>query len=336
MSALATRRLGSGGPEITTVGFGTWAIGGTSGPVGLGKVEDDESIAAIRRAIESGVNWIDTAPAYGLGHSEEIVGRAVEPYRVGTDVLLFTKCAIPWGESDYRHDASPESIRRDCEESLRRLRCERIDLLQIHWPDFVTGTPVEESWNTLAGLVDEGKVRWIGVSNFDVELLERCEAIRHVDSLQPPLSLLRRGARNEVVPWCARNGTGVIVYSPLATGLLTGAFNDERVASLPPDDSRVRLTPDFREPRLSAALALVERLRPIAERLGATVTALSVAWTLAIPGVTGAIVGGRRADQIAGWLPAAGLELDADTMAELELAIEETGAGDDAPPPTRI
>jgi aryl-alcohol dehydrogenase-like predicted oxidoreductase len=307
-----------------------------SSRVGLGKVDDAESIVAIRRAIEAGVNWIDTAAAYGLGHSEEVVRRAVEPYRVGTDVLVFTKCAVPWRGSGYEQDGRPLSIRRECDESLRRLGVERLDLLQIHWPDWETGTLVEESWATLAELAEEGKVRWIGVSNFDVELLERCQTIRHVDSLQPPLSLLRRGARNEVVPWCAQHGTGVIVYSPLATGLLTGTFDRERVAALPADDSRVATGADFREPRLTRALELVERLRSIATRLGTSVTALSVAWTLAVPGVTGAIVGGRRADQVAGWLPAVNLDLDSDTLAEIERAIEETRAGDDDPPPVRL
>jgi aryl-alcohol dehydrogenase-like predicted oxidoreductase len=318
------------------VGVGAWAIGGAFGPVGLGGADDDESVAAVRRAIESGVNWIDTAPAYGLGHSEEIVARAVEPYRAGEEVFLFTKCALAWDGSGYRSDGRPGSIRRECELSLRRLGVERIDLLQIHWPDFVTGTPVEESWGTLAELVDEGKVRWIGASNFDVDLLERCEAVCHVDSLQPPLSLLKRGARSEVIPWCVRSGTGVIVYSPLATGLLTGAFDRERISRLPADDARQRLISDFREPRLSSALALVDRLRSIAGRLGTTVTAMSVAWTLAVPGVTAAIVGARRADQVDGWLPADGLELGADTLAEIEQAIAETGAGDECPPPTAI
>jgi aryl-alcohol dehydrogenase-like predicted oxidoreductase len=332
---LRTRRLGSQGPELTTVGVGAWGIGGSSA-VALGTTDDDESVAAVRRALESGVNWIDTAPAYGIGHSEEIVARAVEPFRAGEDVFLFTKCGVPWAGSGYKHDASPETLRRECEESLRRLRVERLDLLQIHWPDWQTGTQVDESWGTLAELVDEGKVRWIGVSNFDVPLLERCEAVRHVDALQPPLSLLKRGARAEVIPWCARNGTGVIVYSPLATGLLTGTFDRERIAALPSDDSRARLSADYEEPRLGRALALVDRLRPIADRLETTVTGLAIAWTLAVPGVTGAIVGVRRPEQVEGWLPAATLELDPATLSELEHAILQTGAGDDDPPPTGI
>jgi aryl-alcohol dehydrogenase-like predicted oxidoreductase len=332
---LRTRRLGSQGPELTTVGVGAWGIGGSSA-VALGATDDDESVAAVRCALESGVNWIDTAPAYGIGHSEEVVARALEPFRAGEDVFLFTKCGVPWAGSGYTHDARPETLRRECEESLRRLRVERLDLLQIHWPDWHTGTQVEESWGTLAGLVDEGKVRWIGVSNFDVALLERCEAVRHVDALQPPLSLLKRGARAEVIPWCVSNGTGVIVYSPLATGLLTGTFDRERIAALPADDARARLSADYEEPRLGRALALVERLRPIAARLDTTVTALSIAWTLAVSGVTGAIVGARRPDQVDGWLPAASLELVAVTLSELERAIAETGAGDDDPPPTAI
>ena len=330
-SILPKRLFGFGGPGITAVGFGAWAIGG-GGPGGLGKVDDDESVAAIRRAVESGVNWIDTAPAYGLGHSEEVVGRALAPYDAGVDVFVFTKCGIAVNE--FAVDLSAESVRRDCDASLRRLGIERLDAVQIHWPGTLPGPVLEESWGALAGLVDEGKVRWIGASNFDVDLLERCNAIRHVDLVQVPFSLLRRAARNELIPWCAHNGTAFLSYSPLATGLLTGTYDHARVASLPDDDSRARIWPDFSEPRLSAALDLVEQLRPIAERLGTTLTALSVAWVLAVPGVTGAIVGGRRPDQVSDWIPAANLVLDTGVLSEIERAIAATGAGDDAPTPT--
>jgi aryl-alcohol dehydrogenase-like predicted oxidoreductase len=328
-----TRRLGDSGPELTTVGFGAWAIGGPW-RFGWGDVDDGESIQAIRRAIELGVSWVDTAAVYGLGHSEEIVGKALEPYRPGEDVLVFTKCGRRWQgrpEGVVENDLRPESIRDECEDSLRRLGVERIDLYQAHWPDWATGTPIEESWGAMAELVDEGKVRWLGVSNFDEELLDRCDAIRHVDSVQPPLSLLVRGARYTVVRWAAEHGAGVICYSPLASGLLTGAFDRERLASLPETDWR-RDSPAFQEPLVSRTLALVDRLEPIAARIGATVPSLAVAWVLAQPGVTGAIVGARAPRHVEGWAAASDLELDESVLVEIDAAIEETGAGSDEPP----
>jgi aryl-alcohol dehydrogenase-like predicted oxidoreductase len=306
-----TRRLGADGPEITTVGFGAWAIGGPW-RFGWGPVEDDESVAAVRHAVERGVNWVDTAAVYGLGHSEEVVGRALEPYRTGEDVYVFTKCGRSWygrPQGVIENDLRPESIRHECEQSLRRLGVERIDLYQVHWPDWTTGTPFEESWATMAALVDEGKVRWLGLSNVDVDQLERCEAVRHVDSVQPPLSLLARGSRATVVAWARDHGTGVIVYSPMASGLLTGAFDPARIERLDPDDWR-RQSPIFQEPLLSANLA----------------------WTLAQAGVTAAIVGARLPRQVDGWLPAADLELDEDVLREIDEAIAATGAGTDEPP----
>jgi aryl-alcohol dehydrogenase-like predicted oxidoreductase len=315
-----TRRLGKNGPEITTVGFGSWAAGG-SYKFGWGPQDDDESVAAIRHAIDSGVNWVDTAPVYGLGHSEEVVARALEPYHVGEDVLIATKCGRKWiGPRDgggLVFDLRRESIRQECEESLARLRVERIDLYQFHWPDTETGTLIEESWGTMVELINEGKVRWAGVSNFDVNLLERCERIRHVDSCQPPMSILNRAARDEVIPWSAHHGTGVVVYSPMASGLLTGRFTRKRAGSLPDDDWRSR-NEEFREPRLSHNLELVERLRPIAREAGVELPALAVAWVLAVEGVTAAIVGARRRDQVDSWLPAADLELSADIVARIE------------------
>jgi aryl-alcohol dehydrogenase-like predicted oxidoreductase len=328
-----TRRLGSDGPELTTVGFGAWAVGGPW-RFGWGPTDDDESVAAIRHAVERGVNWVDTAAVYGLGHSEEIVGRALEPLRTGEDVYVFTKCGRRWEgrpEGEIGNDLRPESIREECENSLRRLRIERIDLYQFHWPDWTTGTALEESWGTMIELVEEGKARWIGVCNFDVEQLERCEAIRHVDSLQPPLSLLARGATAALLPWASEHSTGVIVYSPMASGLLTGAFDAERIDRLDATDWR-RLAPSFQEPLLSRNLALVERLRPIAERLGTTLPALAVAWTLAQPGVTGAIVGARLPRHVDGWTPASGLELDEEALGEIDDALGATGAGNDEPP----
>jgi aryl-alcohol dehydrogenase-like predicted oxidoreductase len=334
VATIGTQKLGSDGPAITRLGFGAWAAGG-SGTIGLGKVDDNESIRAIRRAIEGGVNWVDSAPAYGDGHSEITVARAIKPYRAGEHVFLFTKCGQRWDGAHFEHDGRPSSLKAECEASLRRLNIDNLDLLQIHWPDWQTGTPVEESWRALAELVDAGKVRWIGASNFDISLLERCEAIRHVDAVQPPLSLLRRGARRELIPWCERNGTGVIAYSPLSTGLLTGTFDRARILSLPADDFRRRVVHDFREPELTRALHLVAELQTFAAKLGTSVTALSVAWVLAVPGVTGAIVGARRASQVEEWLPAAGLALDDDTMAGIDRIIRETRAGSDDPPPTR-
>ncbi len=327
------RRLGSNGPELTRVGFGAWAVGGPW-KFGWGPVDDDESIAAIRHAVDGGVNWVDTAPVYGLGHSEEIVGRALEPYRVGEEVLVFTKCGRTWygrPEGVIENDLRPEAIRHECEQSLRRLGVERIDLYQFHWPDWTTGTALEESWGTMAELVDEGKVRWIGVSNLSVEELRRCEAIRHVDSLQPPLSLLARGARRDVIPAAQAQGTGVIVYSPMASGMLTGAFDRERVAALGENDWR-RGSPVFTEPAVSRSLALVERLGELAGRIGTTVPALAVAWVLAVPGVTAAIVGARLPRHLDGWVPAGDLDLSGDVFAELERALEETDAGSDDHP----
>jgi aryl-alcohol dehydrogenase-like predicted oxidoreductase len=328
------RKLGSAGPELSVLGFGTWVTGGPW-RFGWGPIDDDESVAAIRHAIERGVNWVDTAAVYGLGHAEEVVGRAVEPYRVGEEVFVFTKCGRRWEEEKEGtrlfYDLRPESIRQECEASLRRLGVERIDLYQFHWPDIATGTAVEESWGTMGALVDEGKVRWLGVSNFPVELLDRCESVRHVDSLQPPLSLVNRHARLELVPWCATHGTGVIAYSPMGSGLLTGSFSREGIGRLDEGDFR-RNAPPFQEPKLSQNLALVSRLEEVAARLGTTLPALAVAWALAVPGVTGAIVGARSREQVDGWLGAADVALDEATLAELERAIEDTGAGVDTPP----
>jgi aryl-alcohol dehydrogenase-like predicted oxidoreductase len=323
------RRLGSQGPELSVLGFGTWA---RSGPYrfGWGPVDDDESVAAIRRAAEAGVNWIDTAATYASGHSEGVVGRAIQSFRGGEDVLVFTKCGRPWRGGEVYYDLRPASIREECEASLKRLGVDRIDLFQFHWPDYGTGTPVEESWTTMAELVEEGKVRWIGVCNFYVALLDRCEAVRHVDSAQPPLSLLKRNARQELIPWCREHGTGLIGYSPMGSGLLTGSFNREGLDRLAEDDWR-RRAPPFQEPKLSQNLALVERLAPIAERLGTNVASLAVAWAVAVPGVTGAIVGARRPAQVDDWLGAGDLELDQATLEEIERAVAETGAGTDEP-----
>lgn len=329
MESLPTRRLGKDGPEITRVGFGAWAIGGGGWAFGWGPQDDAAAIAAMRRAVELGINWIDTAAVYGLGHSEELIGRLLRELPADERPYVFTKCGLIWNEADpmtpARRVLEPASIRRECEASLRRLGVERIDLYQFHWPD-ESGVPVEDSWGEMVRLVEEGKVRWLGVSNFDVSLLERCEAIRHVDSVQPPFSLVRRGAAEQVIPWAAAHGTGVIVYSPMESGLLTERWTADRVERLPMDDWR-RRSPRFQPPEVERNLALRDALRPIAERHGTTVAAVAVAWTLAWPGVTGAIVGARSPEQVDGWIGAATLELTGEDLDEIARAIERTGAG---------
>ena len=323
---IPTARLGRTGAAFTRLGLGTWAIGGPW-RFGWGPVDDAESVAAIRRAVDEGINWIDTAAVYGVGHGEEIVGRALNGCATGDEVFVCTKCGrktrpdgTPYG------DLRPQSIRDECEASLRRLGVERLDLYQIHWPDWDSGTPLEDSWSAMAELVDEGKVRWIGVSNFDVEQLERCEAIRHVDSLQPPLSLIQRVALHDVIPWAAERETGVIVYSPMASGLLSGTFDRGRLEDLPSDDMRLG-RPEFAEPALSRNLALVERLRAMAGELGCSVAELAIAWALAQDGVTGAIVGARRPGQLDGWIGAGQLELSREVIGAIDDAVAETGAG---------
>ena len=325
----ATRTLGSSGLSITPVGFGAWAAGGGGWSFGWGPQDDEASLSAMRRALEHGVNWIDTAPVYGLGHSEEVVGRLLAGIPRAERPLVFTKCGLIWDEKDRmlqsKRVLQPDSIRRECEASLRRLRVERIDLYQFHWPD-QTGTPVEDSWAAMARLVDEGKVRAIGVCNFDVALLERCEAVRHVDSLQPPFSLVRREIAEKEIPWCVKHRTGVIGYSPMQSGILTEGFDAGRVARLAEDDWR-RRSPEFQSPRLERNLALRDALRPIAARHGVSVSAIAVAWALAWPGVTGAIVGARSAEQVDGWIAAARVALTPADLEEIAAAVTTSGAG---------
>lgn len=328
-TSLATRPLGGTDMSITAVGFGAWAIGGSGWAFGWGDQDDDESVRAIRHAVDAGVNWIDTAAVYGLGHSEEVVRRALAGIGQADRPLVFTKCGLVWDQADpggpLRCVLTPESIRRECDASLRRLGVERIDLYQFHW-SAEDDTPVEESWGAMQELIIEGKVRAGGVSNFSVELLEACEKVAPLGSLQPPFSLINRNAAADVLPWCQGHGVGVIVYSPMQSGLLTGRFTRERAESLPADDWRTG-SPNFQEPKRSANLALAGALRPIAERHGVTSAAVAVAWTLAWPGVTGAIVGARRPDQVDGWIEAAGLKLTDEDLDELARAIHQTGAG---------
>src|SRR5262245_39436503 len=328
-TTLTTRRLGTTDMEITSVGFGAWAIGGGGWAFGWGPQDDAQSIATIRHAAERGINWIDTAAVYGLGHSEEGGRRALAEVPAGERPYVFTKCGMVWDEDDRmatpRQVLRPESIRRECEASLRRLGVERIDLYQFHWPDD-TGTPLEDSWNEMGRLIDEGKVRFGGVSNYSAALLEQLDGIRHVESLQPPLSLIRRDAATRELPWCAAHRTGIICYSPMQSGLLTDGFTRDRVSQMSRDDWRRRAV-YFQEPNLSANLALRDALRPVAARHRATVSAVAVAWTLAWPAVTGAIVGARSPEQVDGWIGAATLDLTSEDLDELERAIVTTGAG---------
>ena len=313
-------QLGSNGPQISAIGFGSWAAGGPGWEFGWGPQDDEDSIAAIRRAVEGGVNWVDTAAVYGLGHAEEVVRKALTPYRAGEEVLVFTKCGLNWYSDPAGRDHTnlrPADIRFEIDQSLRRLGVERIDLYQFHWPDVETGTPIEESWATMGELVNEGKVRYAGVSNFDVSLLERCEMIRHVDSLQPPYSLLHPEAAADLMPWCLAHGTGVIVYSPMGSGLLTGAFSKQRLATLPANDWR-KTDADFQEPFFTQALQIADGLRRIGGRLGVPIPSLAASWTLHTPGVTGTICGARHPDQVDGWLPAGDLELDNAVLREIE------------------
>jgi aryl-alcohol dehydrogenase-like predicted oxidoreductase len=326
---LPTHPLGRTGLQISRVGFGSWAVGGGGWAFGWGPQDDTESLATMRQALRRGVNWIDTAAVYGLGHSEEVVGRLLREIPATMRPFVFTKCGLVWEENDRmrepRRDLTPESIRRECDASLRRLGVERIDLYQFHWPDG-NGTPVEDSWGAMVELVDEGKVRAIGVSNFDVHLLTRCEAISHVESLQPPFSLINRAAAARELPWCTKHGTGVIAYSPMQSGLLTDSFTADRVASLAADDWR-RGAAEFKQPNLRRNLALRDALGPIAKRHDASVSAIAIAWTLAWPGVSGAIVGARTATQVDGWIGAASIQLTPQDLDQIATAIEQTGAG---------
>jgi aryl-alcohol dehydrogenase-like predicted oxidoreductase len=327
--ALPTRELGSSGLAITTVGLGAWAMGGEKWAYGWGPQDDDASIATIRHALDRGINWIDTAAVYGLGHAEEVVERALRGIPAAQRPYVFTKCGQVWDEKNRMgstvQNLDPASIRRECEASLRRLNIERIDLYQFHWPD-QTGVAVEDSWGQMIRLIEAGKVRSAGVSNFHVPLLERCESLRHVDSLQPPFSLIRRDVAAQEIPWCHRHRTGVIAYSPMQSGLLTDRFSAERVGKLPADDWRTR-SDDFRSPRLERNLALRDALGPIAERHQVSIGAVAIGWTLAWPGMTGAIVGARSPDQVDGWIAAAQLSLTPQDLDEIKSAIIRTGAG---------
>src|SRR5947208_3045617 len=310
---IKTKKLGNSDLSITPVGFGAWAIGGSGWEFGWGEQDDKQSVAAIHRALDLGVNWIDTAAVYGMGHSEEVVAFALRTWP-GPRPYVFTKCGLRWDEQGYVHRSlQADSIRRECDDSLRRLNVDVIDLYQIHWRT----EDLEEGWSAMAQLQKEGKVRWIGGSNFNVEEMRRAQAIAPITSLQPPYSLVRREVEQETLPYCRSEGLGVVVYSPMASGLLTGAMTRIRAASLPASDWRSRDV-DFHEPRLSKNLALVERLREVGQRHERPPGQVAIAWALQNPVVTGAIVGARNAKQVEGNVGATELYLTDEEITEIE------------------
>jgi aryl-alcohol dehydrogenase-like predicted oxidoreductase len=312
------RQLGNSDMHITTIGFGAWAIGGDGWAFGWGPQDDMDSISAIHHALDMGINWIDTAAVYGTGHSEEVVaqalkGRADKPY-------VFTKCSRMWDENRVPYGSlKRHTILQECEDSLRRLQTDVIDLYQIHWPN--PEEDMEEGWTALADLQRLGKVRWIGVSNFSAEQMARAQAIAPITSLQPPYSMIRRDIEASILPYCQANNIGVIVYSPMQSGLLTGAFTHERVANLPDSDWRKR-NPQYQEPLLSRNLKLAELLKEIGERHGVSAGAVAIAWTLKHPAVTAAIVGARRPDQVDGIIGGGNIQLSDDDLAQIESFME--------------
>jgi aryl-alcohol dehydrogenase-like predicted oxidoreductase len=317
---METRILGNTGFRITAIGLGAWAMGGGGWQFAWGPQNDQESIGAIRHSIDCGINWIDTAAAYGLGHSEEVVARALAAIPKSERPLVFTKCSLVWDEKGIiSHSLKPESVRKELDDSLRRLRMETIDLYQIHWPS-TWGDPnapdLEEAWSTLAALRKSGKIRYVGVSNFDVSQMERIRPIAPISSLQPPYSILARGIEPTILPYCQTHNIGVIVYSPMQSGLLSGTMTRERIASFPEDDWRKR-NPDFQEPKLSRNLQLVERLREIGKRHGRSPAEVAIAWTLRHPAVTAAIVGARRPSQVDGFAGAADFRLTPEEIEEI-------------------
>jgi aryl-alcohol dehydrogenase-like predicted oxidoreductase len=325
------QRLGRTDVMISPIGMGTWAIAGPGWEFGWGAQDDDASLGALEQAVERGVNWIDTAAVYGLGHAEELVGRLLRRLPAARRPLVFTKGSLVW-DSDTRritHSLAPASLLREIEDSLRRLQVEAVDLYQIHWPAFPPGGPddgIEEALAVLARAREQGKIRAIGVSNFDVPQLQRALAVTRIDSLQPPYSALMRDVETDILPFCARAGLGVIAYSTLQSGLLTGAMTRERIASLPDDDWRKHRSPDFQEPRLTRNLALVDVFRRIGARHGAGPAAVAIAWVLRHPAVTGAIVGARRPDQLDALLAATEFRLSAEEVDEIAPLLPEASA----------
>jgi aryl-alcohol dehydrogenase-like predicted oxidoreductase len=311
---LTTRQLGNSDLHLTRIGFGAWAIGGGNWEFAWGSQDDGESVKTIEHALDLGINWIDTAAIYGLGHSEEVVAQALK--HVAKKPYVFTKCSMRWTEDRkiYR-SLNAGSIQEEVEASLARLRIDAIDLYQIHWPD--PEIDIEEGWEMLAKLKQQGKVRYIGVSNFNVEQIERAQKIAPVTSLQPPYSLLNRNAEAEILPFCLEHNIGVINYSPMSSGLLTGKMTAERIQSMPDDDWRKR-SPNFKQPKLARNLKLVEILREIGRDSGAEPGVVAIAWTLENPAVTAAIVGARRPDQVDGIIAATGFKLTPDAKARID------------------
>lgn len=312
-------RFGKTDLEITPVGFGAWAIGGGGWAAAWGPQDDDEAVGAIRRAVELEINWVDTAAVYGLGHSEELVARALKGFSDAERPYVFTKCSLVWDEGgDISNVLKKDSVKRECENSLRRLQTDVIDVYQIHWPK--PDEDIEEGWEALAELKDEGKVRHIGVSNFDAAQMERANSIAPVETLQPPYNMLRRDVEDGILPYARENDVGVIVYSPMASGLLTGKMTRERVENMPSDDWR-RNNEQFNDPKLSKNLELVEKLREIGGRHDVSPAEVAIAWTLRHPAVSAAIVGGRRPDQVDGIVGAADFRLSEDEHGEIKAAL---------------
>lgn len=313
------KQLGKTNYKITPVGFGAWAIGGAGWVFGWGKQDDEDSKKAIYKAIDLGINWIDTAAVYGLGHAEEVIGKALVGMKVKP--YVFTKCELVWDENRNVYGSlKKDSIKRECEASLRRLKIEAIDLYQIHWPD--PDTDIEEGWEAINELMSEGKVRYAGVSNFNVQQMKRCETLGHIYTLQPPYSMLRRAIEKETLPYCRQNETGVIIYSPMQSGLLTGKMTKERMASMADDDWR-RSNKEFTEPRLSKNLELVEKLKSIGNQYGVTAGVVAIAWTLYNSGVTAAIAGARNESQVMEISKALDFRLSPEEYKQIEVWLEE-------------
>ena len=321
-TALQTKTLGNSEMQLTAIGFGAWAIGGGEYQFGWGSQEDRDSIAAIQRAVDLGVNWIDTAAIYGLGHSEEVVGRALKELR-GERPLVFTKCSMRWNEKrEIYRSLTAEGVRFEVEQSLSRLGIETIDLYQIHWPD--PEAEIEEGWGAMQDLIKEGKIRYAGVSNFSVEQMRRVQKIAPITSLQPPFSLLNRKAAAEILPFCEENKIGVINYSPMVSGLLTGKMTAERIAAMPEDDWR-RKSANFNSPKLEKNLLLAELLREIANRHDVETGVVAVAWTLNNPAITAAIVGGRTPAQVEGTAAALSFRLTELEVRQIDNFVLESG-----------
>ena len=314
---MITKNLGNSDLDISSVGFGAWAIGGAGYDFGWGHQEDSESVDAIIRALELGVNWIDTAAIYGLGHSEEIVAKALSRWK-GKKPYVYTKCSMVWdNEKNITLSHNPDSIRKECENSLKRLNVPAIDLYQIHWPPRNNDDKIEPAWEMMAKLKEEGKVRWIGVSNFNIAQLKRAQKVAPVTSLQPPYNLINRSIEPEILPFCKEHNIGVIVYSPMSSGLLTGAFSKERAANLSEDDWRSK-SANFLEPKLTKNLELAEKLKSTGKKINRNAGEIAIAWTLKHPAVTAAIVGARNPKQVNGVMKAGEVKLTDQDILELE------------------